>query len=343
MLFTENLNLNMPEDGDQYDQELFNQNSRTIDKKAGTVDGKLSDIFAAIGEVNAKIPAQANPENQLADKDFVNSSIATNTANFIGTFDSVDALNSYSGTLTNNDYAFVTSVDEAGNTLYSRHKYNEEERLWKFEYALNNTGFTAEQMAAINSGATRELIDKLKQLIVETESVPVATIITSVAETAPDGYLLCDGSIYAQSQYPALYAAIGEKYNREGTSEGFFCVPDLRELVLVGSGQNTFHSIESHDVFEVGEFKDDQLQNITGELSISSASDTQFLSDTNGAGSYTQAGALYITRFASTKGISDSGNSYSSPRGFSFDASRIARTGITTHTKQFGINYYIKF
>lgn len=45
----------------------------------------------------------------IASKDFVNSSIATNTANFIGTFANVTELESYTGTVTNNDYAFVTN------------------------------------------------------------------------------------------------------------------------------------------------------------------------------------------------------------------------------------------
>ena len=40
---------------------------------------------------------------------FVNSSIATNTAYFIGTFTSVSDLHAYSGTVTNNDYGFVVS------------------------------------------------------------------------------------------------------------------------------------------------------------------------------------------------------------------------------------------
>lgn len=119
-------------------------------------------LQGAINDITDLIPAQATTENQLADKNFVNSSIATNTANFIGTFDSLEELEAYDGTKTNNDYAFVETTDTAGNTLYQRYKYNSAESEWKFEYALNNTGFTAEQMAAINSGATRALIDKLK-------------------------------------------------------------------------------------------------------------------------------------------------------------------------------------
>ena len=111
---------------------------------------------AAIAAVEAKIPAQASDENQLADKSFVNSSVATNTANFIGTFDSLAALNAYSGTKTNNDYAFVQSKDAAGNTLFERYKWNG--TTWLYEYALNNSSFTSAQWAAVNSGITAGMI-----------------------------------------------------------------------------------------------------------------------------------------------------------------------------------------
>ena len=111
---------------------------------------------AAIAAINAKIPAQASAENQLADKSFVNNSVATNTANFIGTFDSVDALNAYSGTKTNNDYAFVKTTDAARNTLFERYKWNG--TTWLYEYALNNSSFTSAQWAALNSGITAAMI-----------------------------------------------------------------------------------------------------------------------------------------------------------------------------------------
>lgn len=119
-------------------------------------------LAADIAAINAKIPAQASATNQLADKSFVNSSIATNTAYFVGTFDSVDALNAYSGTKTNNDYAFVQSKDSAGNTIFSRYKWNG--TAWLYEYELNNSSFTASQWAAINSGATSTLISLIKTM-----------------------------------------------------------------------------------------------------------------------------------------------------------------------------------
>lgn len=120
--------------------------------------GSVASNAAAIAAVEAKIPAQASVQNQLADKNFVNSSIATNTAYFIGTFDSVDALNAYDGTKTNNDYAFVVTSGDDGTVSYNRYKYNASDDQWIFEYKLNNTGFTAEQMAAVNSGITKGML-----------------------------------------------------------------------------------------------------------------------------------------------------------------------------------------
>ena len=89
--------------------------------------------------------------------DFVNSSVATNTANFVGTYNSLAELEEhidYQEPLTNNDYGFVVSTDSAGNTVYSRYKYNAENEEWMFEYDLNNSSFTANQWETINSGVT---------------------------------------------------------------------------------------------------------------------------------------------------------------------------------------------
>ena len=108
----------------------------------------------ALNNITDLIPAQATTTNQLADKGFVNSSVSTNTANFIGTFNSVAELEAYSGTVTNNDYAFVVGTDSAGNTTYNRYKYNGNTQQWVYEYTLNNSSFTAAQWATINSGGT---------------------------------------------------------------------------------------------------------------------------------------------------------------------------------------------
>ena len=118
-------------------------------------------VVEAIEEL---IPSQASSQNKLADKEFVNSSIATNTADYISNngepFTSVAQLEAYSGPVTNNDYAFVTGVDAEGNTYYDRYKatVSGSTVTWAKEYRLNNSSFTTEQWAAIQSGITDTLV-----------------------------------------------------------------------------------------------------------------------------------------------------------------------------------------
>ena len=127
-----------------------------IDRATGA-EGSLQTLIDAIA---AKIPSGASSSNQLADKSFVNSSIATSTATFRGTYSSLSALEAV--TADENDYGYVTSTDSAGNTLYSRYKYASGN--WVFEYALNNSSFTAAEWAAIQSGITSALVSKLSTL-----------------------------------------------------------------------------------------------------------------------------------------------------------------------------------
>lgn len=136
------------------------------------VDGRVSTIEGVI-------PSQTYDEgNELADKTFVNSSIATNTATFKGTFNLVSDLNlSTSSTQAqigtalgnaisqedNNDYCFVliptSDLTPTEIAQVDRYKYNG--TAWDYEYTLNNSGYTAAQWASINSGATSANIGQI--------------------------------------------------------------------------------------------------------------------------------------------------------------------------------------
>ena len=140
--------------------ETYDRN--TIDQKiADATPADYDQVKADVQNIKGVIPEQATEENQLADKEFVNSSVANNTAYFVGVFNSVAELEAYAGPLTNNDYAFVVAKDEDGNTLYKRYKYNSSTKAWMFEFDLNNSSFTAAQWAAIQSGITESLVTKL--------------------------------------------------------------------------------------------------------------------------------------------------------------------------------------
>ena len=148
----------------EYVEENFAQLSSVYSKTQTDeiIDNVLlsvgQEISQSVGEIQELIPAQASKDNQLADKDFVNSSIVTNTAYFKGTFNSASDLPTTR--VTPNDYAFVIRIDDIGQTYYDRYKYTADGE-WMFEYSINNSGFTAAQFAAINSGATSEKIQQI--------------------------------------------------------------------------------------------------------------------------------------------------------------------------------------
>ena len=124
-------------------------------------EDKANKTTVVLGTSDSKYPTDK------AVAEFVNSSIATNTANYISNngepFTSVEQLEAYSGTVTNNDYASVTGTDSEGNTYYDRYKatVSGSTVTWALEYRLNNSSFTAAQWSAINSGITSVLVAKI--------------------------------------------------------------------------------------------------------------------------------------------------------------------------------------
>lgn len=120
-----------------------------------TLAANQSEDLANITELQGKLNGIGNVQ------DFVNSSISTATAEFKGTYNSLSELQAQEADA--NDYGFVVSTDSEGNTVYNRYKYVEGEG-WLFEYALNNSSFTAPQWEAIQSGITSGHVAKLDLL-----------------------------------------------------------------------------------------------------------------------------------------------------------------------------------
>jgi microcystin-dependent protein len=71
-------------------------------------------------------------------------------------------------------------------------------------------------------------------------TTPAGLVSPYAGVAAPSGWLLCDGTAYDQTLYPALFAVIGSTYNnasgQPSPSAGFFRVPDLRSRMPIGAG-----------------------------------------------------------------------------------------------------------
>lgn len=190
-----------------------------------------------IPNIEGLIPTTASSENQLADKAFVNSSVATNTAYFVGTFNTMEELEAVQNP-SNNDYGFVIATDSAGNTVYNRYKFNSDTNSWVFEYALNNSSFTAAQWAAIQSGITSQGVEKLEALAL-IESVGEGLSLDANGELSFDKNLIGRARVLTAADYnwpvdnptvvalwllgPGVYAPADTSVKlRASASEGFF-------------------------------------------------------------------------------------------------------------------------
>ena len=163
------------------DASGLNQYTDAI-KNGDIIAGKAVDASTLKGtDVVSLIPTQATSSNKLADKNFVNSSIATATSTYRGNYNQVSDLNlSVSSTTSqvatalatkiatadNNDYCYVQvpTSDSTPTQIQRIDRYKHNGTSWLFEYSLNNSGFTAAQWEAINSNITAGLVEKLSAL-----------------------------------------------------------------------------------------------------------------------------------------------------------------------------------
>ena len=205
----------------------------------GRYNTKLNEKFdAKLKDITDKIPSQASKENPLADREFVNSSIATNTATFRGTYNSIEELNAVEG-MDNNDYAFVVSTDSAGNTLYGRYKYDS--NSWVFEYNLNNSSFTSEQWSTINSGLTSSSLSKINENISTLES------------NKADKSQLFSKSYNDLSDLPTIGSGYYEGSqgfqieNSKGTTKGIYFDKEDFESSASGPSPNDYRTISLKD------------------------------------------------------------------------------------------------
>lgn len=153
---------------------------------------------------------------------------------------------------------------------------------------------------------------------------PIGSIQAYGGTTAPSGWLLCDGQAVSRIEYAELFAAISTAFGA-GDGSTTFNVPDFRETVPVGIGENDTQTIAAHDSYTLGQFKDDQFQQW-----IATFDNVNNIPTCTGIASYIK------------NGTEEPAQTNQSGGKITLDPSKTARTGTTTHGKQLGVNYIIK-
>lgn len=149
--------------GNANDDVLLVGKSTTARPKYNSNDLALYSDVTAIDDL---IPSSASVSNQLADKNFVNDQVSTNTAYFDGSWATYADIPSTAAGFTNenlpeptNNNYLVVLEDETQDGGTWRYKYVDDgtaysKSKWAVEYQINETPFTQAQLDAINSGVT---------------------------------------------------------------------------------------------------------------------------------------------------------------------------------------------
>lgn len=73
---------------------------------------------------------------------------------------------------------------------------------------------------------------------------PIGTVQAYIGATAPDGWLICDGSAVSRTSYARLFELIGTNYG-EGDGSTTFNLPDMRNRTVMGAGSNgNLHTVQ---------------------------------------------------------------------------------------------------
>ena len=182
---------------------------------------------------------------------------------------------------------------------------------------------------------------------------PPGVVLPYAGSTAPDGWLLCDGTAYSQTTYAALYSVLSTTYNTQtdpttgaawaAPAGGNFRVPDYRGSFLRGVG-----TASGKDATTLGGYQAEK----TAKNGLGVSSSSTDLSHTHNAptgsfatNNFPSAGQGYVWSGASTGGTF-SINNQATTTGASITMSHTHTQTVTgdneTRPLNKGVNYIIK-
>ena len=263
----------------ELDNVISNLNDEITNRENG--DNNITNIInntinPKIENIESKIPNQASSDNQLADKDFVNSSIQTSSSNFRGSWDTWSDVptdssyypQDYSGSKipTSNDYMVVLDTSDYPLETLSgtwRFKYSgdwEEDGVngWIVEYKVNDEPLTSEQIYAINSGITSTIVGNINSHLENTNnphSVTKSQVgLGNVINVGTDSIITENSDNNITSG--AVYSALQNKMNADVTHLSGD-VPITRTI----NGQDLSEDV-TLTASDVGAIADDQVNSV---------------------------------------------------------------------------------
>lgn len=216
----------------------------------GTMKGTIA--FQAVSGTDSKTLIQA----QMADNDFFRIRV--------------------SGTASNNGYVEIATADDGAEPIYIRQYTGIFATLTRTLTLLDESGntyapgqvtatggFVGNLTGRSTSSGTADVAIKAQQdrngaVIDETyQPILVGEIKMYAGNTAPNGYLWCNGQAVSRTTYSRLFAAIGTRWG-SGNGSTTFNLPDFRKRFPEGANSGS----------EVGQYVQAGLPNITGSIDL---------------------------------------------------------------------------
>lgn len=153
-------------------------------------------------------------------------------------------------------------------------------------------------------------------------AVPVGAVVMWPTGSIPTGWLALEGGNVSRTTYADLYALWGTTFG-VGDGSTTFGLPDTRGYFM--RGWDNGRGVDSGRA--LGDFQADALQNITGEF------DLRFGGGAVVSGAFQNDGSSTSHISASLSGTDN---------GFTFDASRVARTASETRPLNFSVRFIVR-
>ena len=190
---------------------------------------------------------------------------------------------------------------------------------------INDVVSNVGSLVQLKTTAKSNLVDAINELF-DRPSVPAGVISPFGGNSAPSGWLLCDGSAVSREEYAQLFDVIGDSYGA-GDGSTTFNLPNFTGRTAMGAESG--HA--------VGATENGALPNISGSL-YPSTSEGSFDMDMAGSGAIVATNSTRICAIGS--------HSYSAWTGFTFDASRSSSLYVNQQNKvdpaNVRVNYIIK-
>jgi Phage Tail Collar Domain len=160
---------------------------------------------------------------------------------------------------------------------------------------------------------------------------PVGTILPFAGDTAPAGWLLCNGASVNRTTYPTLYAVVANRFGSADSSS--FNVPDFRGRFLRGrdGGAGRDPDRNARTAMNTGGSVGDLVGSVQGDVFRSHTHNYQDIYYSEGGGTVT---------VPNNKG---SGDSDSDNKGYQMERTVGADGGNETRPLNANVNYIIKF